>query len=282
MKTILVPTDFSSYGTNAIEAAASLADKMHARILLHHNVATLVGYAHMSDEEHESPEKNEAKRISSDNRLNVLRAGHRLRHLNVSKIVTHGITYQTIVEQAIKTDADLIVIGSHGNEQFDKFFIGSNIQKVMRESTCPVMTINGDCSECAWSNVVVPLSLDEDISRPFDKIREIIIELGATVQLLYVNTPGGFKNEKVIRSQMMNFVDTYPDLKFKTAIYNNRDIESGILEYCQDADVDWIAMVTHNRKHKDKYLIGVAETVAFRTNIPLLTVTIEHWGQLPD
>lgn len=282
MKTILVPTDFSTYGKNAIEAAASLAERTHAKIILHHNVPTLVTYANIPHEEEELHSDIQTKRITGDNRLNQLRANHRLRHLNVSKIVTQGITYETIIEQAIRNDADLIVIGSHGNEQFDKFFIGSNIQKVIRESTCPVMTINGDCSECTWSNVVIPLSLDEDIFRPFNKIREIIVALGSTVHLLFVNTPQGFKNEKAIRAQMMHFIDTYPDMKFKTAIYNNRDVEAGILEYCQDAGIDWIAMVTHNRKHKDKYLIGVAETVAFRTNIPLLTVTREYWGLLPD
>ena len=81
---------------------------------------------------------------------------------------------------------------------------------------------------------------------------------------------------------MKTFMDTYPDMRFETAIYNNRDLETGILEYCRDIHADWIAMVTHNRKHKDKYLIGVAETVAFRSSIPLLTVTLEYWGQLPD
>jgi nucleotide-binding universal stress UspA family protein len=100
------------------------------------------------------------------------------------------------------------------------------------------------------------------------------MELGSTIHLLYVNTPSNFKNDKVIRARMQEIIHQYPELNFETAVYSHHEIEKGIMEYCHDIKADWIAMATHNRKHKDKYLIGVTETIAFKSDIPVLTVLL--------
>lgn len=274
MKTILVPTDFSDYGLTATRTAASLAEKTHAKILLQHNIPTLLEWSHMTGPEHrEHPDVLE-KSIVGENHLNQIMGDSSLRHLNVSKVVTQGITHEKIVEEARTEHADVIIIGSHGNDKHDRFFIGSNIQKVMRDAPCPVMTIGRDVPYPKWDKVVVPFSFDEDISKSFEKIKSFVIDLGSTIYLLYVNTPHHFKDEKVVLGQMQSLIHRHPELHFKTAIYNHREVETGILEYCHDIGADWIAMATHDRKRKEKYLIGVTEAIAFKADIPLLTVLL--------
>ena len=274
MKTILVPTDFSTYGLNAAQTAASMAEKTHARIILQHNVPTLLNWSSMSEDQHMSYPDITQKSVSSENRLGELMDNYVLRHLDVTRIVTQGITHEKIIEEAYQEGVDIIVIGSHGNDKHDRCFIGSNIQKVMREAHCPVMTIKKETHSPAWRKAVVPVSLDEDISKPFAKIKAIASELGSTVHLLFVNSPGRFKNEREIRLRLRAFIQQHPDIRFETAIYCHQDVDTGILEYAQEVKADWIAMVTHNRRHKDKYLIGLTETIAFKSDLPLLTVLL--------
>lgn len=274
MKTILVPTDFSTYGLHATQTAASMAEKTHAKIILQHNVPTLLRWSGMTIEQHRNYPDIMQESLSSESRLGELMDNYHLRHLDVSRVVTQGVTHEKIIEEAYQEGVDIIVIGSHGNEKHDRCFIGSNIQKVMREAHCPVMTIRKETHSRSWKRAVVPVSLDEDISVPFSRIKEIAMGLGSTVHLLFVNSPAHFKNEHEIRSRLISFAREHPEIEFETAIYNNRDIDTGILEYAHDVKADWIGMVAHNRKHKDKYLIGITETIAFKSDLPLLTVLL--------
>jgi nucleotide-binding universal stress UspA family protein len=55
--------------------------------------------------------------------------------------VVRGFPHSGIIESAAASDADLIVIGTHGRSGFFRFFLGSVAQKVIAEAPCPVMTV---------------------------------------------------------------------------------------------------------------------------------------------
>ena len=64
-----------------------------------------------------------------------------LREIKVSKhIVTNILMWELVNDDKYK-DADLIVIGSHGKSGFQKAFIGSNTEKIVRMADIPVLTI---------------------------------------------------------------------------------------------------------------------------------------------
>jgi nucleotide-binding universal stress UspA family protein len=276
MKSILVPTDFTANSSHAVTVAASIAKKTGARLLLQHNVDDWAERTIMRRDTEMGDSSLVVETVESANKLRKEISSEWLRHLNVKDIVTHGITSEKILDETIQESADLLVLGSHGNESGDRVFIGSNIQKVLRGAPCPVMTINREPQELYWQKVVVPLSFDEDVSQPFRIITTLASELGSEIHLLFVNTPDGHKNDKQVRAGMYGIIHAFPNIKFETAIYSHKEIEVGILEYSHDINADWIAMVTHNRKHKAKYLIGVAETIAFKSDIPVLTVQINQ------
>lgn len=52
--------------------------------------------------------------------------------------VLHGIVSDTIVEDAVEWQADLIVIGSHGRTGMDRMFLGSVAEKVVNRAPCSV------------------------------------------------------------------------------------------------------------------------------------------------
>jgi len=59
----------------------------------------------------------------------------------VEGIVLHGSVAESIVEEAKSWKADLIVLGSHGRRGFQKFFLGSVSEKVLRLADCSVEVV---------------------------------------------------------------------------------------------------------------------------------------------
>jgi nucleotide-binding universal stress UspA family protein len=55
--------------------------------------------------------------------------------------VRPGVALQVILEEATKFDAQLIVIPASGRSRVARFFLGSTADRVIRQSTCPVMVV---------------------------------------------------------------------------------------------------------------------------------------------
>jgi nucleotide-binding universal stress UspA family protein len=273
MKTILVPIDFSDYALPSAQAAVQIALRTNARIVIMHNVATLMKWESMADAEQKKYPETLGKTIEAGVKMAKFSMQSLFKNMNVIKKITHGIAYESIASMAKKTGANLIVMGSHGNEGSERYFIGSTIQKVMREVACPVMLVKKQFSTKRWKRVVFAANFDEDITRPFLRIKPILKELDPMVYLLYVNTPYNFKDDRTVLQQMNAFMERHADLRFTTGIYNQYDLDAGILEYAGLVNADCICMVTHKHKHAPKYLISVTESVVYHSQIPVLSVT---------
>ena len=59
----------------------------------------------------------------------------------VRRSITEGIPSAQIVRYAEENSIDLIVMGTHGRTGFNHFLMGSEAEKVVRRSSCPVLTI---------------------------------------------------------------------------------------------------------------------------------------------
>jgi nucleotide-binding universal stress UspA family protein len=274
MKTILVPTDFSEYGNNGISLAISLAEKTGAQLILQHNIPALLEWHHHGDEDADRKKTLKKINIAEDN-FKTIRKIHPLNKIEVREVITEGITDEEVVKEAKKIRADLVVLGSHKNEKNDRVFIGSTFQKIMREVTCPVITVNRPIPQREWKRVLVPASFDFDITKPLEKILAVLSGLSPTIHLLFVNTPDHFKDEKLIEQQMQSCIEAFPGVKFEKHVYNQQEVETGILEVAEKIEADLIAMYSHDRTRKEKYNIGTSEAIAFRSPIPLLTVLVE-------
>lgn len=62
---------------------------------------------------------------------------------NVSAVVLTGRPYTKVLELAEKNAADLIVMGVRGRGTTDLLFFGSTAEHVVRQATCPVLTLRG-------------------------------------------------------------------------------------------------------------------------------------------
>jgi nucleotide-binding universal stress UspA family protein len=274
MKTILVPTDFSYCALQAVRAAVQLAKTTQAKVVVLHNVYTETKWTSLPSARRVDYPETLAKIKDAENRMNLLMKSDLLRKVNVTNLITYGVADEEIVSQSKQLKADVIVIGSHGNEVADRYFIGSTVQKVLRNATCPVLTIQNNYKPRTWKKLAFATDFDKDTYKHFEKIKKIALDLNASLYLLYVNLPSDFMDTRAINKLMDNFIAKYPEMKIHKVIYNHIDPAEGILQFIEDYPMDLIALITRWRPGKPKYMIGHTETLAFRSDIPVLSVNI--------
>ena len=272
MKTILVPTNFSNYSTDALVTAASMIRAKGGRIVLMHNVETLLtNWSQLSETERtKHPElRNQTDKVFRE--IQEIKSGILLSGISVDPLITYGVTSDEIVAASIQTNADLVVMGL-GEREPARDFVGSTVQKVVRETPCPVLSIRKEISNEKWTKVLVPVSLDFDIAVPFEKIAKISMEFGSVVQLLYVNTPHHFKRTATAKKQMNAFKDKFPAIRIETAIYDHEEVEAGILEFAESTKADCIAMITFEHKHAPSYQLSVTDHILWHATVPVLAI----------
>jgi len=148
MKKILVPTDFSKTAQTAVGVAADVARKAGAELIMLHVVEEASGssfnvegeakYGGDSEETFftlkliERAKKQMAKALE-DSKLAGLKVRQELRVGSAF----HGMT--TIIAEK---KVDLVVMGTAGSSDLENMVIGSNTEKVVRTSHCPVLVVN--------------------------------------------------------------------------------------------------------------------------------------------
>lgn len=145
IKSILVPTDFSSYAHNALTHAVDMAKKYQAKIFLFHVIdehvqQCVVDYC-LSDAvirqyEEESLKTSDQKLQEEITRISSITDG-----MEIIPCAKRGIPYDEIIKLQEEKNIDLIVIASHGKTGILKNLIGSVSEKVVRTAKCPVMVI---------------------------------------------------------------------------------------------------------------------------------------------
>lgn len=145
---ILVPTDFSDNGENALKYAQNLAEKFGAEIHLLHVIANDTAVAMGSDGFFAvSDEIMQDLHNAVANKLQETAASVAGSVKNVVQEIREGAPFSEIIQYAKAKDIDLIVMGTHGRTGISHLLIGSVAEKVVRKARCPVLTVPSDGHE---------------------------------------------------------------------------------------------------------------------------------------
>jgi nucleotide-binding universal stress UspA family protein len=141
-KKILCPTDFSEPAFLALKRGEELARHFDAELIVAHVIPTLPGPHSFPDPQapfnFDVPLFQQELAIKAEQMLQELVADHQARTRN---LVTTGEAAPEILRIAQEEHADLIVIASHGLTGWRRMVFGSVSEKVVRQATCPVLTI---------------------------------------------------------------------------------------------------------------------------------------------
>jgi len=138
IKRIVVPVDFTDFSGRAADYAVMLARRFKARIVLVHVIEPFTYDINetMWVVDHYTALKAIAERLLAQRRKALSRKG-----VAVQAVLLRGRPPFEIVEEARKRRADLIVMGTHGRTGLEHVVLGSVAERVVRFSSCPVLTV---------------------------------------------------------------------------------------------------------------------------------------------
>jgi nucleotide-binding universal stress UspA family protein len=276
MKNILVPIDFSTYSLSAAKTAAAIALKSGSNIHLLHIADIPVGWDKQSIAQQQKHPILEGRLVEAETKLDKFAQLPIFKNCNVGAIVQGGVPFEQITIFAKRNKITLIVMGVHGSGDSEMKFIGSTAQRVIRTAPCPVLGVKKNYNFGSLKKILFASDFDEDVSSPVNTIKNLAYDFGANIDFAYINTASHFVDDDTMQARMKRFVIVQKRVKFHTVIQNSNEKEDGILDCAKKRNASMIAMVTHLRREKSSYLVGVTESVLFRSKLPVLSFVIDE------
>jgi nucleotide-binding universal stress UspA family protein len=143
IKNIVVPTDFSELSLSAFIYAKDFAETMGAKI----HLITVIDNTPPMLSKHdkavsENVRMNSVEMETKKQMTEIVEEINDDSEIDVIQIIRNGIDYEEIVKYSNESNADLIVLATHGRTGVLHTVLGSVAEKVIRYSKRPVLVIH--------------------------------------------------------------------------------------------------------------------------------------------
>lgn len=267
MDTIVVGIDFSKTSLAAMGLASDVAVRAEADLLI-----VWVETAEKDRCEAEA----ELKRMCSD-LASKMTPGNK-----VSYRIVSGRKVYTALNSVVKQEqADLLVIGSHGNSGFDEKFAGANTYKTITISSAPVLSVRENFNfDKPLERLVMPIDSTRDTRQKVPWTIEFAKMFpNTTIHVLGIHTTKnktvrgeveGYVSsvERLLDKEKMNYVTDYVDAENTTL---------STIEYAEKINADLIVIMTEQEKTLSNIFLGpYAQQMINQSPIPVLAVSVKQ------
>ena len=278
MKRILVPTDFSDQAENALKVAAQIANKYGSEIYLLHMLELPM---HTVDAVSTSSTDVIPEAVffmkAAHERFEDLISRDYLQGINVIETVNsnYNKAYEGIIAGSKENNVDMIIMGSDGSTGLEEFLVGSNTEKVVRNSNVPVLVIKHEHEVFRVDDFVYATAFEAEDLPALEKASEFAKTIKSKLHLLFVNTASQFKTTHEVEHMMENYLKKAKVENYTLNIYNDTSRENGILNFSRTIDAGLIGISTHGRKGLSHFLNGsLSEDLVNHAQRPVITFKI--------
>jgi nucleotide-binding universal stress UspA family protein len=147
MKNILLAVDFSESTHCVLDAAIEVAKAFSAHLYIIHVAAPnpdFVGYEIDTQVQRDAIAKHYRKEHQE---LGDFATKARQQGVAATALLVQGPTVEKLIQERVRLQADLIVVGSHGRNAALQFLVGSTSEGLIRKAHCSIMVIpnNVEC-----------------------------------------------------------------------------------------------------------------------------------------
>lgn len=274
MKTILVPFDFSPYAVAALQTAYKVSHKSGAEILCVTVVPTELDWEFLSEE---AKTKHPQILEEYDEAMEVLPSYLRTiapAKAPIKAIVKIGVPHESILQVAKDYSTDLIVLGAYGKGNGGGGFIGSTLQKILRNSPYPVLAVKELLDGNGFRKVGFASNFDPASKIAFERIKPLIKLFRASVHLVFINTPAHFTDSIEVEERMNHFMKGFEELTFHKHVFNYSEAETGLEKFGEQHNIGLMALVSGHHEKIPNYQIGTTETLVFQSDLAVLSIKI--------
>lgn len=183
MKQILVATDFSQYGKTALDRAVLLAIEHQAALEILHIItpASVDALCNVLPDSRQAVEENLTNSFYSQ-LYDFVDQVDSARPITILPRVKVAEVEAGIIEAAASCNADLIVLGSHGEHFANELFVGTTAENILARETRPVL-IAKQKADAPYGKLGVAVDLSERSAVTIRKASELAPN--ATISLLH-------------------------------------------------------------------------------------------------
>lgn len=275
MKKIIVPVDFSTQASDALNFAIQFAEKTNGKIVLLHVLEFPVSSFNVS---------GEVDDVSTDSfyeeefvkgvhlRLDEWAKKAGSGGVEVATRMKQGNPYQNISHTIAEGEADLIIMGSKGASGLKEIFIGSNAERVIRYADCPVIVIKGPIELKTMKNMVLASDLTEEQDWVAYKAKEMQELLGLNLHVVKVKTGHNFLTTEEANKQLKSFAARNYLENHTLNTIEAEYSDEGIVAFAEKVGAGIILIGTHGKTGLAHFFGGSkAEDVANESKIPVMT-----------
>jgi nucleotide-binding universal stress UspA family protein len=274
MKTIFAATDYSEIGNNAVRYAMAYANSLKATLLVFHTGSLPKFNPTISEEAFNMIAQTEEQRnVDMLNKLiNEIydKENFTIDKDKIKAIAKTGvISSDTILAEAKRNGADLIIIGTHGKTALQ--FFGTTSSTLILQSKIPVLAIP---QGYAYKEIET-LSYASDFRNLVNELNHVVAvakKSNAQIEILHLDFGGDNHLAKTMLDELESKVGYDKINVIIEKEVKGLTLLEQIERHIQSTDPDVLVMFPENRSYFDRLFgIGKTEELAYKTRLPLLT-----------
>jgi nucleotide-binding universal stress UspA family protein len=270
MNTIVVAVDFSESSMNAFLHALSIAQKCKADL-------DLVWVRKSADEKDKFETGGDpTKEVKNQFEALVSKYQSELPGNKILFKVRTGKVYKEITDEAKEIKALLVVAGTHGASVFVEFWIGSNANRIVSLSPCPVITIRkGIDVKRPLSKIVFPIDSTTETRQKATFTGYLAMKHNAQVNILSLYTTKVKAVRRNVDSYSEQVAKYFKDEGVKYLITSTEadNIADSIIDYGKSVDANLISIMTQQESNTANLWMGpYAQQTINRSPIPVLCI----------
>jgi nucleotide-binding universal stress UspA family protein len=244
MKTYLVPVDFSDVSVNTAEFAAALSHQTRVEHIILLNAYYVSSYETMlpnpdmvllreQDIEDEVAERNSKLNTLKDKLTGKVRMG-----VKVSVRLSRSHLLRAVVDTVSALNADLVILGSHGNSSNTDSDIGSHVVKIAKACPVPVVVVPPHYKFDGVQRVVVACDFKKvKETAPVEGLKQLLERTGSELLAVNVGRDANLEGEDAeALAKQTHLYGMLQDHQPKYYYINNPDVMNGILQFAADKD----------------------------------------------
>ena len=270
MNNIVVAVDFSESSINAFLHALSIAQKCSTDL----DLVWVRKSAEEKDKFDTGGDPTKEVKVQFDEL--IAKYQPELPGNKISYKVRTGRVYKEIADEARESKAMLVVTGTHGASVFVEFWIGSNANRIVSLSPCPVITIRGGVDIARpLSRIVLPIDSTTETRQKATFTGYLAKKHDAQVHILSI-----YSNKvKAIRRNVDSYAEQvgkyFEEEGIKYLIANKEvdNVADGMIEYAKSVDANLISIMTQQETNTANLWMGpYAQQTVNRSPIPVLCI----------
>ncbi len=272
MANIIAAIDFSDCSVNALEHAVSIASRgaldVHMIWVNNPSITKTTIYSDSSAELIDEIKKQFGKLVEKYSAV--------LPDSVIDFVIREGKIYREVIDEAKEMDSLCIVMGTHGVSGFEQFWIGSNANKLISVSPCPVITLRaGIDAKQIMKCILMPIdsTLDTRQKVPFTAYIARLYEAEIYVLSLYAS------KYKSIQKRVDGYADQVCEyledegIKFHRDVLSCDNLTTGTIEYAKRIRANLISIMTEQETSPFNLLVGpYAQQMVNNSPFPVLSI----------